>query len=423
MLLLAAAPIVLYLIAFLVHAAAGAGAQHRGRIGTSPHTTARSRSRTKSRTRGSNRIKRKPSKRLFGVPVPLDPVKVLLINYGLVMHILGLVLGPLPIALRWCLAHLVSTPAKKCEGNCESAKPRAIKDIKFTEKNPVRLDVYTRCCTPVDPSSPLKPVILFIYGGAWSTGSKAIYAPLACNLERAGYVVIVPDYTLFPTGMVEDALDDVAAAVLWARKFSAEYGGDPDRIHMMGHSAGGHLVAMALVRAAVNEARRSSIDSIPALPGEMRPPLSCFNPRVAIKSAILLAGVYDISAHFIFESDRGVEEISAMERCMSQTHECFEARSPGELLRLCRQQSQVVFSELLPQVWLFLHGDADTTVPPRESEKFHSILEWEFGVSRSKVKLLKGVGHFDIISGITVMDSDYMVQFLRDVAQVVTRAV
>ncbi|KAJ3409118.1 hypothetical protein HDU80_002748 [Chytriomyces hyalinus] len=310
-----------------------------------------------------------------------------------------------------------------CEGNCESAKPRAIKDIKFTDKNPVRLDIYTRCCTPVDPSSPLKPVILFIYGGAWSTGSKAIYAPLACNLERAGYVVIVPDYTLFPTGMVEDALDDVAAAVLWARKFSAEYGGDPDRIHMMGHSAGGHLVAMALVRAAVNEARRSSIDSIPPIPGEMRPPISCFNPRVAIKSAILLAGVYDISAHFKFESDRGVEEISAMERCMSQTHECFEARSPGELLRLCHQQSQVVFSELLPQDWLFLHGDADTTVPPRESEKFHSILEWEFGVSRSEVKLLKGVGHFDIISGITVMDSDYMVQFLRDVAQVVKRAV
>ena len=88
------------------------------------------------------------------------------------------------------------------------------------------------------------PVVVFFYGGSWQTGSKKIYRFVAAALARRGYVVVVPDYRVYPEVRYPDFLDDGAHAVRWAKQNAAHYGGDPDKLFLMGHSAGAYIAAM-----------------------------------------------------------------------------------------------------------------------------------------------------------------------------------
>ena len=102
-----------------------------------------------------------------------------------------------------------------------------------------RLDVYA----PTDAGGP-RPIIVFIYGGSWSTGSKDGYGFLGRALAARGFVVAIPDYRLYPEVRFPAFIEDAAAAVAWARAHAAEIGGDPDRIVLMGQSAGAYIAAM-----------------------------------------------------------------------------------------------------------------------------------------------------------------------------------
>jgi acetyl esterase/lipase len=101
------------------------------------------------------------------------------------------------------------------------------------------LDVYRP--TAASGSGPL---VIFIYGGAWRSGSKDMYAFVARPLARRGVVVVVPDYRLYPEVMFPDFLDDNASAVAWTFARAAEFGADPARIFLMGHSAGAFNIGM-----------------------------------------------------------------------------------------------------------------------------------------------------------------------------------
>jgi len=108
-------------------------------------------------------------------------------------------------------------------------------------KNKDRLDVYR----PTGASAENKlPVILFIHGGGLFQGDKNLYAGLGQFLASEGYVAVVPNHRLSPDVSHPTHIEDIAAAFAWTHENIAEYGGDPDRIVVTGHSAGGYLAAL-----------------------------------------------------------------------------------------------------------------------------------------------------------------------------------
>lgn len=104
-----------------------------------------------------------------------------------------------------------------------------------------RLDVYQ----PKKAAAP-RPVVLFIHGGSWNSGSKndLLYKAIGRRLARQGFVGVVVSYRLAPGVLVPQQADDCAAALAWTVQHAAEYGGNPQRIILMGHSAGGGLAAL-----------------------------------------------------------------------------------------------------------------------------------------------------------------------------------
>lgn len=88
------------------------------------------------------------------------------------------------------------------------------------------------------------PVIVFFFGGNWVSGSRGDYAFVGRALAARGFVVVIPDYRLYPQVRYPDFLDDAAQAVSWTQREIGGYGGDPARIFVMGHSAGAYNAAM-----------------------------------------------------------------------------------------------------------------------------------------------------------------------------------
>jgi acetyl esterase/lipase len=90
-----------------------------------------------------------------------------------------------------------------------------------------------------------RPVLLFFHGGAWIMGYPWWNGFMAPGVEGQGGLLVSGTYRLAPAHRFPAQLDDVLSAVKWVRSNIAQYGGDPDRIVIGGHSAGGHLAALA----------------------------------------------------------------------------------------------------------------------------------------------------------------------------------
>ncbi len=97
-------------------------------------------------------------------------------------------------------------------------------------------------CRPCDAAAAL--VVVFFYGGAWRSGNKQMYRYVGKALARRGYVAVVPDYRIYPEVRYPEFIEDAALAVRWVKDNVARFGGDPERIFLMGHSAGAHIAAM-----------------------------------------------------------------------------------------------------------------------------------------------------------------------------------
>ncbi|MGY2319343.1 alpha/beta hydrolase [Pseudomonas sp. D8002] len=102
-----------------------------------------------------------------------------------------------------------------------------------------KLDIYR----PVT-ALPDAPVVVFFYGGSWNSGSKDDYGFVGEALASRGIVVVIADYRLYPQVRYPRFLQDGAQAVAWAYQHSAEYGGDPRKLYVMGHSSGAYNAAM-----------------------------------------------------------------------------------------------------------------------------------------------------------------------------------
>jgi len=111
-------------------------------------------------------------------------------------------------------------------------------DIAYGEKPGEKLDVF------MPDSAAGAPVHFFIHGGYWQSMDKSDFDYVAKGLVPRGAVTVVVNYTLAPEVHIDEIVRQNRAALAWTWKNIAQYGGDPENIHVSGHSAGGHLTAM-----------------------------------------------------------------------------------------------------------------------------------------------------------------------------------
>lgn len=210
-----------------------------------------------------------------------------------------------------------------------------------------RLDVYV----PAGGAEG-RPVVVFFYGGSWASGSRTGYGFVGRALAARGFVTIVPDYRLVPDHPYPDFVEDGAAAVRWTQAHAENYGGDPQRIVLAGHSAGAYIAAML----AVDERWLGEI-------------------RAAVRGLVGLSGPYDFTPGDSPETERAFgrwpnpAEIAPIEHA--------GAGDPPALL---------------------LHGADDTVVKPYLSEALALSLT-NAGVP-AETRLYEGVAHAGVVTAI-----------------------
>jgi len=116
---------------------------------------------------------------------------------------------------------------------------RRMRNIAYGNGPRQRMDVYMPLNAPASA-----PMLLFFYGGAFRCGRKEEYPVVGQAFASKGIVVAVADYRIHPEGRFPDFLEDGALAVAAMHARAAEWGGDPDRIFVAGHSAGAYLAVM-----------------------------------------------------------------------------------------------------------------------------------------------------------------------------------
>ena len=116
------------------------------------------------------------------------------------------------------------------------------RDIAYGDNTRQRLDVYAPKAAPAGTSH--APVVVFLYGGGWTEGAKKQYGFVARALASRGIVAVLPDYRLYPEVRFPAFIEDAAAATRWARDHARNYGGDPRRLFVVGHSAGAYIATM-----------------------------------------------------------------------------------------------------------------------------------------------------------------------------------
>jgi acetyl esterase/lipase len=119
------------------------------------------------------------------------------------------------------------------------APARVERNIPYAAHDRGSLDVYM----PRRPAQG-RPIALFIYGGSWQSGDKAMYGFVGRALAARGLVAVIADYRVYPEVKYPTFLEDNAAATAFVKRQAASWGADPCRLYLIGHSAGAYNVAM-----------------------------------------------------------------------------------------------------------------------------------------------------------------------------------
>ena len=197
------------------------------------------------------------------------------------------------------------------------------------------------------------PVIVFFYGGGWDSGERGSYGFVGRALAQQGFVVVIPDYRLVPKAQWPDFLADSAAAAAWTHEHIAKLGGDPDRIALMGHSAGAYNAAMLALDPQWLRAAKSDPSIIRGVAG--------------------LAGPYDFLP---LEKGGRAEKAMGKVRPIEQTQPIHFARGDA------------------PPLWL-ASGDEDDVVRPRNSQNLAAAIEHAGG--SAVLRVYPGMGHTGIV--------------------------
>ncbi|KAK9676131.1 hypothetical protein RND81_11G056500 [Saponaria officinalis] len=230
------------------------------------------------------------------------------------------------------------------------------------------LDLYL----PKNSEGP-KPVVAFITGGAWIIGYKAWGSLLGQHLSERDIIVACIDYRNFPQGTMRNMIDDASRGISFICNNIAEYGGDPERVYLMGQSAGAHIAACTLIEQAIKEVGEG--DGVTWS-------VSQINAYFGLSGGYNLLNLVD---HF---QNRGLYRkifLSIMEGEHSLRH-----YSPEIVVQDPNVRSAV---SLLPPIVLF-HGTADYSIPSDSSESFAATLQ-RHGVDAQAI-LYEGKTHTDV---------------------------
>ena len=115
-----------------------------------------------------------------------------------------------------------------------------------------RLDVpygptLAECANVFPASAPGSPVLVFVHGGYWKALTAHVFDMVALGPVAAGYAVVNVTYALCPHVTITEIVRQVRAAIAWTYRNAGSFNGDPGRIYVSGHSAGGHLTGMAVL--------------------------------------------------------------------------------------------------------------------------------------------------------------------------------
>ncbi len=138
-----------------------------------------------------------------------------------------------------------------------------------------RFDVVTKKAAP---KAGLRPIAIFFHGGVWQMGDRRDGLGLVGTMAERGFVGVTASYRLAPKHPAPAQLEDASAVVAAVVARAADFGGDPARIVLVGHSAGGHLASLLVFD---EQARRQG-----------KPAWSAS----AIKAVVALSGVFDLRA-------------------------------------------------------------------------------------------------------------------------------
>ena len=228
----------------------------------------------------------------------------------------------------------------------------AAEAVPFGTDPRLKLDVWA----PQRRSASSLPVVVFFYGGGWVAGERGDYGFAGRAFAARGFVAIVPDYRLVPNVRFPTFLQDGALAIKWARDHAAEFGGDPLRISLSGHSAGAYEAAMLALD-------RHYLTDVGVDPG-------------IIRSAALLSGPYDF---YPFTEQRGRDALGQWPHPAETQPITFARRDAPPLL--------------------LMHGTADTVVRPRNSERLAARLT-ALGAP-VELRLYPGKSHVDTVKSLS----------------------
>jgi len=233
------------------------------------------------------------------------------------------------------------------------------RDQKYADGDRNRLDIFQPATTGAR-----RPVLIFVHGGAFIGGDKHVpYSPFYDNIMlwavANGMIGLNMSYRLAPKSPWPAGVEDVASAVAWAKANVADRGGDPDRIFLMGHSAGATHAATYVAQPEFHKV-----------------------PGGGIAGAILLSGLYELDAEVNFPAERAYYGDD-----LSKWHE----RSP--LAGLVTAKTPL----------LVMHGDLDPTVFIAQSDRLNKAL-CEGGTCPTYV-VLRGHSHMSEVYAINSPDT------------------
>ncbi|WP_107037263.1 alpha/beta hydrolase [Brumimicrobium mesophilum] len=124
------------------------------------------------------------------------------------------------------------------------------KDISYLTEDSKKVDANLETPTlnifqPKNKTDKKDPVLIFVHGGNWNSGKKESYGFFGRNFARKDVVTVIPGYNLSPDVNYNTMTKQIAEAITWVQANIEEYGGDGSQIYLTGHSAGGHLIALA----------------------------------------------------------------------------------------------------------------------------------------------------------------------------------
>jgi acetyl esterase/lipase len=208
------------------------------------------------------------------------------------------------------------------------------------------------------------PVVVLVHGGAWMRGDPSQAAGNALHFARRGIATVSIAYRLAPEHRFPAPLDDVRRGLRWVRAHAGELGVDPDRMALLGLSAGAHLAMLAHVARGVPELA-------PALPADLR------DVREDVRAVIVHYGPFDLARSRPFPD--GIDPAGEL---------LGDRRGDPAWVRVA---SPVYHAAHVTAPVLLVHGTADTVVSHRESVRMHEALV--AAGRRAELLLLDGAPH------------------------------